>query len=262
MDALHQARCHGLPENDAAWAMQRELLDFLEGHWQEPDDGLWEFRGDRQHFTHSKVMAWVALDRAIRNVEEFHRDGPLDRWRALRQQIHDEVLEKGVDDRGVFVQAYGSSELDASSLMVPLVGFLPPDDARVKATVEAIEQELTVDGFVHRYLTSSTTGADGLEGQEGTFLMCTFWLADNLALIGRLDDARKLYERLLGLRNDVGLLAEEYDTKSKRLLGNFPQAFSHVSLVNTAANLSAEAHKLRDDQGPSHQRRGNGTHKR
>lgn len=240
-DALHQARLHGLPDDPQAWELQRQLLDFVADHWQDPDDGLWEMRGERQHFTHSKVMAWVAVDRAICTVEDLGAEGPVDEWRALRDQIRNEVLEKGVDDEGRFVQAYGSKALDASLLLIPLVGFLPADDERVLATVAGIEKELTDDGFVRRYNVEDSQ--DGLSGKEGVFLMCSFWLADNYALQGRLDEATALYERLLGLRNDVGLLAEEYDPQAKRMLGNFPQAFSHVSLVNTAGTIS-EAREL------------------
>ena len=236
MDASHQARLAGLPEGHESWELQKVLMDYLEGAWKEPDEGIWEVRGGRQHFTHSKVMAWVAADRAALAVDHFGLDGPVDRWRALRAEIHRDVLEHGVRADGALTQAYGSDTLDASLLMAPLVGFLPADDPRVRATVAAVERELTEDGFVLRYRTEHT--ADGLPGDEGAFLLCTFWLADCLELLGRGDDARALYERLLSLRNDVGLLSEEYDPHTGRLLGNFPQAFSHVSLVNTAMNLS------------------------
>jgi GH15 family glucan-1,4-alpha-glucosidase len=237
MDALHHARLAGMPPDAASWDLQRALLDFLEGNWNRPDDGIWEVRGGRRHFTHSKVMAWVALDRAVRAVEQHGLEGPVDRWRAVRDVICAEVLERGVDpDRGNLVQHYGSRELDASLLMVPLVGFLPPSDPRVAATVDAIQEELsTDDGFVLRYRPNEQL--DGLPGDEGAFLMCSFWLADNLALLGRTDEAEALFERLLGLRNDVGLLSEQYDHQRGRMVGNFPQAFSHVSLVNTATNL-------------------------
>ncbi len=237
LDALHQARALGLQGDGAAWALERALVGVVEDCWRQPDDGIWEVRGGRRHFTHSKVMAWVALDRALRSAERFGLPGPLDRWRALRDEIHAEVLERGVDDRGVFVQAYGSSALDASLLMVPLVGFLPATDERVVATMEAIQRDLTHDGFVHRYLAHETV--DGVGGGEGTFLMCSFWLADNLALMGRTAEARAMFERLLALRNDVGLLAEQYDPAAGRMLGNFPQAFSHVALVGTAGYLSS-----------------------
>jgi GH15 family glucan-1,4-alpha-glucosidase len=239
MDALHVARQEGLAPDGNAWRVQRELATYLETVWTEPDEGIWEMRGPRRHFTHSKVMAWVALDRLVQDAERFELPGPVDRWRALRDAIHAEVCEKGFDPgRNTFVQYYGATELDASLLMLPLVGFLPPADPRIRGTVEAIERELVRDGFVERYPTRPHV--DGLPPGEGVFLACTFWLADNLALLGRYDDARRCFERLLGLRNDVGLLAEEYDPGRGRLLGNFPQAFSHVSLVNTACNLRQE----------------------
>jgi GH15 family glucan-1,4-alpha-glucosidase len=237
MDALHQARKGGLHESDADWAFQRELLQHLETVWSEPDQGMWEVRGPAQHFTYSKVMAWVALDRGIRYAETLKVDGSLDRWRVLRDAIHAEVCERGFDARrGAFVQAYGSSELDASLLLIPTTGFLPPDDPRVVATIGAIERELVVDGFVMRYDTRTTK--DGLPPGEGAFLACTFWLADAYAMTGRHDEARSLFERLLALRTDLGLLAEEYDVGARRLVGNFPQAFSHIALVATAHNLS------------------------
>jgi len=259
LDALHQGRCHGLADEHASWSLQQQLVDYVENHWNEPDDGIWEVRGGRQHFTHSKVMAWVAVDRAIASIEDFGYDGPLDRWKRLRDDIHRDVLEHGVDERGVFVQRYGSPELDASLLMVPLVGFLPPDDERVRNTVTAIEQGLTEGGFVYRYRTLGSEGIDGLAGAEGVFLMCSFWLADNYALLGRHDEAAAMYELLAGLRNDVGLLSEEYDPAGKRMLGNFPQAFSHVALVNTAGNVTASRRaqqgKADGRKAPAHQRR-------
>ena len=237
LDALYQGRRGGLAESDDAWRLTSALVSHLETIWQRPDEGIWEVRGGAQHFTHSKVMAWVALDRAIRGAEEFGRAGPLDRWRATRQRIHDEVCARGYDPAlGSFVQAYGSTQLDASLLLVPLVGFLPADDPRVVGTVTAVERRLMSDGLVRRYDTAATD--DGLPPGEGAFLACSFWLADNYALMGRGDDARALFERLLALRNDVGLLAEEYDPRAGRLVGNFPQAFSHVGLVNSALNLS------------------------
>jgi GH15 family glucan-1,4-alpha-glucosidase len=240
MDALHIARCADIGPDDAAWALQRKVMEALERVWEQADDGIWEVRGPRRHFVHSKVMAWVAADRAVKAVERFGLHGDADRWRALAGDIRDEVLEKGYDsERRTFTQSYGSRELDASLLMIPLVGFLPPDDERVIGTVEAIQRELVQDGFVLRYPTGETD--DGLPPGEGAFLACTFWLADNLALIGRMDEARELFERLLSLRNDLGLLAEEYDPDAGRLVGNFPQAFSHVGLVNTAHNLSETA---------------------
>jgi GH15 family glucan-1,4-alpha-glucosidase len=237
MDALHQARRHKLAADEAGWVLQQALLRHLETIWAAPDQGIWEVRGGPRQFTYSKVMAWVAFDRAIKSVEQFGLPGPVDEWRAIRMKIHDEVCRKGFNPEvGAFVQSYGAKELDASVLLIPLVGFLPPDDPRVRSTVEAIEQRLMVDGFVRRYDPSVTD--DGLVGSEGAFLACSFWLADNLVLLGRQDDARRLFQRLLALRNDVGLLSEEYDPRAKRLVGNFPQAFSHVTLVNTAYNLT------------------------
>ncbi|HZD37042.1 MAG TPA: glycoside hydrolase family 15 protein [Actinomycetes bacterium] len=242
MDALYLARQAGLQTNEAAWDFQLALLESLESSWSQPDEGIWEIRGPRRHFTHSKVMAWVALDRAVKAVELHGLEGPLERWRALRREIHDEVCERGFDaERNTFVQYYGGSQLDASLLMIPLVGFLPAGDPRVRGTVDAIQDELCVDGLVLRYHPDESASVDGLPPGEGAFLACTFWLADNLALLGRRDEAREIFERLLELRNDVGLLAEEYDPKTHRQLGNFPQAFSHVPLVNTASHLSATA---------------------
>ncbi|MBI4260123.1 MAG: glycoside hydrolase family 15 protein [Actinobacteria bacterium] len=248
MDALHQARRIGIEPDPTAWALQRALLEFLESNWQREDEGIWEVRGPRRHFTHSKVMAWVAMDRAVRAVERFGLEAPVDRWRRLRAEMHDEICREAYDtERGTFTQHYGSRELDASLLLIPLVGFLPPQDERVRGTVAAIERELCRDGLVLRYPTEETD--DGLPSGEGAFLACTFWLADNLALQGRHDDALALFERLLRLRTGCGLLSEEYDVKSKRLVGNFPQAFSHVSLVNTAFNLSRM-------EGPAERRKG------
>jgi GH15 family glucan-1,4-alpha-glucosidase len=251
MDTLHQARRIGIEEDESAWALQRHLLDFLECRWKEPDEGIWEVRGPRQQFTHSKVMAWVAVDRFVKDVERFgkmerSRNGlsveDLDRWKRLRAEIHEQVCTQGYDPRRrAFTQYYGSKELDASLLMIPLVGFLPATDERMRGTVQAIEQELCREGFVLRYQTEETRAIDGLPPGEGVFLACTFWLADNYALLGRREEARHLFERLLGLCNDVGLLSEQYDPYAQRLLGNFPQAFSHVSLINTARNLSTEA---------------------
>ncbi len=250
IDCLYQAQRSGLPREEAAWRLQRGLLDYLEANWRVPDEGIWEVRGPRRDFTHSKVMAWVAVDRSIRMVEALGFDGPVARWRALRDEIHADVCARGFDtSRGTFTQFYGSSELDASALMFPLVGFIPGDDPRMRGTVAAIERELLHDGFVHRYTSSSEV--DGLPEGEGVFLPCSFWLADNLVLLGRANEARTLYERLLALRNDVGLLSEEYDPAAKRLLGNFPQAFSHVALVNTARNLA-------DGDGPAQHRASGG----
>jgi GH15 family glucan-1,4-alpha-glucosidase len=247
MDALHYARRVGLKPEPEAWQVQRALLEHLESKWSEPDEGIWEVRGPRRHFTHSKVMAWVAMDRAVKAVERFGLAGPVDRWRRIAATIHAEVCQRGFDaELGAFVQSYGSKELDASLLMLPLVGFLPATDPRMRGTVEAIEHELVADGFVARY--SGRNDADGLPSGEGAFLLCTFWLADNLALLGRHADARRLFERLLDLRNDVGLLSEEYDPDSRRLVSNFPQAFSHVALVNTAGNLARHG-------GAAHHRR-------
>jgi GH15 family glucan-1,4-alpha-glucosidase len=237
MDAMHLARRAGLAPDENAWRVERALTEYLESAWGEPDNGIWEMRGPRRHFTHSKVMAWVTVDRMIKAVERFGLQGPVERWRRLRSAIHDEVCRKGFDhDENSFVQYYGGKELDASLLMIPLVGFLPASDARVRGTVEAIERGLMADGFVLRYRTKQHI--DGLPPGEAAFLACSFWLADNLALLGRQDDARRLFERLLSLRNDVGLLSEGYDPANKRMLGNFPQALSHLALVNTACNLS------------------------
>ena len=237
LDALYQARRGGMNGSREAWSLTCAIVNHLETIWRGPDEGIWEVRGGRQHFTHSKVMAWVALDRAIRYSEEFDRPGPVARWRETRRQIHDEVCTRGFDpELGSFVQAYESKLLDASLLLIPLVGFLPADDPRVKGTVAAIEKRLVVDGLVHRY--DSRVTDDGLPPGEGAFLACSFWLVDCYALHGRHDDARALFERLLALRNDVGLLAEEYDPRLERQVGNFPQAFSHLGLVDTALNLS------------------------
>ena len=237
IDALHVARRHGLAADDSAWQLELQLVERVAAVWTEPDEGLWEVRGPRRHFTHSKVMAWVALDRAVKDIGRFRLSGPAERLAAVRDQIHAEICAKAYDPtRNTFVQSYGSDHLDASLLMMALVGFLPPSDPRIRGTVEAIERELVVDGFVARYPT--TPDVDGLPPGEGTFLACSFWFADNLALLGRHDDARRCFERLLGLANDVGLLSEEYDPDAKRLVGNFPQAYSHVALTNTAYNLS------------------------
>jgi GH15 family glucan-1,4-alpha-glucosidase len=249
MDALHQARNHGIAPDELAWDVQRVLMDFLEGHWREPDNGIWEMRGPRRDFTHSKVMAWAAVDRAIKGVEHFQLDGPVDRWKQMRKEIHDEVCDKGYDGRKrSFTQYYGSTSLDAALLIIPQVGFLRADDPRMKGTVRAIERELCDGGFVQRYsMDSSSESVDGLPPGEGAFLPCTFWLADNYILQSRVDEGREVFERLLGLRNDLGLLTEEYDARTGRLVGNFPQAFSHVPLVNTAQNLA-------DPHGPIHRR--------
>ena len=252
MDTLHQARRVGIGSDEFSWPLQQHLLEYLEKGWNQPDEGILEVRGPRRHFTHSKVMAWVAVDRAIRDIETYGLPGDVERWKQLRATIHEEVCGKGYDpERRSFVQYYGGKELDASLLMIPLVGFLPPDDERVRATVAAIERELCREGFVYRYQTSESGHVDGLPAGEGVFLACTFWLADNYWLLGRHDQARRLFERLLALCNDVGLLSEQYDPHAKRFLGNFPQAFSHVSLINTAFNLS-------EDIGPAEHRKSEG----
>jgi GH15 family glucan-1,4-alpha-glucosidase len=246
LDAMFQARLHGLPPAPRWSAIGRALVDHLETIWQDPDEGIWEVRGPRQHFTYSKVMAWVAFDRAVKSVEQLHVDGPVDRWRRVRDAIHTDICRNGFDEKlGSFVQAYGSKTLDASLLLLPIVGFLPASDPRIIGTVDAIERHLMVDGVVFRYDSAETR--DGLPPGEGAFLACSFWFVDNLILQGRLAEARAMFERLLMLRNDVGLLAEEYDPQTKRQMGNFPQAFSHVALVNTAYNLTRS-------EGPAEQR--------
>ena len=243
LDALHQGRARELEVSKEAWALQRRLLGFLEHAWKEPDEGIWEVRGPRRHFTHSKVMAWVAFDRGVQAVERFGRAGPVERWREIRSEIHREVCERGFDtELNSFTQSYGSQRLDASLLVLPLVGFLPADDPRMIGTVAAIERELVRDGLVYRYShDEEARSVDGLPPGEGAFLPCTFWLADNLALQGRQDEAEAIFERLLSLRSELGLLAEEWDPASRRQLGNFPQAFTHVALVNTAFNLDRQA---------------------
>jgi GH15 family glucan-1,4-alpha-glucosidase len=249
MDVLYQARVHGLDPSDHAWSFQRNLLEFLESAWDQPDEGIWEVRGPRRHFVHSKVLAWVAFDRAVQTVERLGLEGPVDRWRRLRAEIHEEVCREGFNVAlNSFTQSYGSDELDASTLLIPILGFLPPDDPRVIGTVDAIQKNLTRDGFVERYATHEDENhVDGLSGREGVFLPCSFWLVDALVLLGRDDEATELFDRLLAIRNDLGLLSEEYDPREKRLLGNFPQAFTHVGLVNSAYNLSHH-------EGPAEQR--------
>jgi GH15 family glucan-1,4-alpha-glucosidase len=243
LDALHLDRTSGLSAHDNAWSLQRVVLDELESNWAEPDQSLWEMRGDPRHFVHSKVMAWVGFDRAVLAVEQFGLSGPVEKWRASRDKIHEEVCREGYDaERGTFTQSYGSTTLDAATLLIPQVGFLPADDPRVIGTVDTIARELTRNGFVLRY--DTTAAGDGLRGTEGAFLACTLWLADDLHLIGRDAEAREVFERVLDLRNDVGLLSEEWDPIGKRQLGNTPQAFSHVPLINTARALSTTGAKV------------------
>jgi GH15 family glucan-1,4-alpha-glucosidase len=252
LDLLHQAARSDLGPDEEAWRVQRSIMDHLEGAWDRPDNGLWEMRGPPRHFTHSKVMAWVAADRAVRTVEVFGVDGSPDRWRALRSEIHADVCQRGYDpDLGTFVLHYGARTTDAALLSIPLVGFLPADDERVRGTIAAVERELSVDGLVRRYVPDEDV--EGVRGNEGAFLLCSFWLADAYALSGRRDDAQRLFDRLCALANDLGLLAEQYDPVAGRQLGNFPQAFSHVGLVTPAPNLAepgtgAAAH--RDAMGP------------
>src|SRR6476619_355520 len=237
MDALHQARQGGLGAHAEGWAMQREFLLHLARIWHEPDEGLWEVRSGREHFTHSRVMAWLAFDRAIRSAVMFKLAGPIQEWCDIRDRIHADVCARGFDpDLGTFVRAYGSKELDASLLLLPAIGFLPAHDSRIVATIAAIERRLLVDGLVLRY--DSATAADGLPAGEGVFLACSFWLADAYLMLGRRDEALRLFNHLLSLRNDVGLLSEQYEPRTGRLVGNFPQAFSHLALVNTASNLA------------------------
>jgi GH15 family glucan-1,4-alpha-glucosidase len=228
----------GITSGADAWSLQRHIVEFVEKNWVQPDEGIWEIRGPRRHFTHSKVMAWVAVDRAVKAVEQFGLEGPVERWRATREQMHAEICAKGIyPERGYFTQFYGSDKLDASLLMIPLVGFLPATDERVVRTVEAIKRDLTHDGFVFRYNPDESAAVDGLPPGEGVFLPCSFWLVDCLWLMGRRDEARAFFERLMSLRSPLGLLAEEYDPVAKRLVGNYPQAFTHVGLINTVQNL-------------------------
>jgi GH15 family glucan-1,4-alpha-glucosidase len=245
MDTLHLARAAGLPPEPDAWKVQVALLKFLESHWKLPDEGLWEVRGPARHFTHSKVMAWVAFDRGIKDAEQDGLEGPIDRWRELRDEIHAEVCKRGFDLRSnTFVQSYESTNLDASLLLIPQVGFLPAEDPRVLGTIAAIERNLLVDGLVLRY--STATNVDALPAGEGCFLPCSFWLADSYVLTDRRREGEALFERLLSLSNDVGLFSEEYDPRAKRMLGNFPQALTHMAVVNTARLLSMPVHEARD----------------
>jgi GH15 family glucan-1,4-alpha-glucosidase len=246
-DALYQAQKQGLTPLPEGWVLRRKLLDWLESGWRQEDEGIWEVRGPRRHFTHSKVMSWVAFDRAVKTVEQFGREGPLDRWKALRKEIRESILREGYNvDRGAFVQYYGSDRLDASLLLISLVGFLRATDPRVVGTVEAIERELLRDGFVERYRADEeNVDVDGLPPGEGVFLPCSFWLAAVRAQQGRHDEALELFERLLALRNDLGLISEEYDPEGQRLVGNFPQAFTHLTLVETAYTLARRQRQAR-----------------
>jgi GH15 family glucan-1,4-alpha-glucosidase len=246
LDSFHLARGHGLMDDGESWRIQTEVMKFLSAHWRDTGSGLWEQRGPKRRFTYSNVMAWVAADRTVKDIERHGLKGPLEDLRRLRRHIHEDICKHGYNpDRNTFVQHYGGKTLDAALLLLPLVGFLPATDPRIKGTVAAIEKELHQDGFVRRYSTEDND--DGLPGGEGTFLACSFWLADNYALMGRTRDAEQLFTRLLSVRNDVGLLAEQYDPVNKLQLGNFPQAFSHVGLINTALNLSS-------DRGPARNR--------
>lgn len=263
MSALYASCRMGETTTRAIWDLERALISFIEEGWSMADDGIWEVRGPRRDFTHSKVMAWVAVDRAIRTVEDCPElEGPIDKWKQMRDEIHREVCEKGFNSqKQAFTQYYGSDDLDASILMMPMVGFLPATDPRVVSTIEAIERELMVNGFVLRYKTADDGAVDGLTGREGAFLACSFWMVDCLHMIGRIDDAQSMFDRLLALCNDLGLLSEEYDPVAGRLVGNFPQAFSHVSLVNSACRLSGEAAfelPMTERQGSSAGRRGLG----
>jgi GH15 family glucan-1,4-alpha-glucosidase len=261
MDTLHQARRTGVNTNARGWAIQSNMMEYLESKWKEPDEGIWEVRGPRRHFVHSKVMAWVAMDRMVQDIETFKLPGDVQRWERVREDIHREVCARGFDaGAGTFTQYYGSRHVDASLLMIPLVGFLPPDDPRVTGTVRAIERDLRRQGLVIRYRQDDDRNIDGLPPGEGVFLACSFWLADTYTLQGRRKEAVALLRRLLELRNDVGLLAEEYDPKAERLLGNFPQALSHLSLVNTVYNLTEQSGPAQHRQGKGHAAAGEGRH--
>ena len=236
-DTLYLSHSVGLDPTDAGWNVERAILRHLETAWRSPDHGIWEVRGKPRHFVHSKVMCWVAFDRGVKSIERWNLDGPLERWRAVRDEIHAEICDRGIDpDNGGFAQYYGATVPDASLLLLPIVGFLPADDPRIMRTVVNIEHRLLTNGFVRRYIPEPDV--DGLPEGEGAFLACSFWFVDALVLLGRIEEARAHFERLLHLTNDVGLLAEEYDPHAKRMLGNFPQALSHVALVNSALNLS------------------------
>jgi GH15 family glucan-1,4-alpha-glucosidase len=248
-DLLYQATQGGIEHEDPVRRVERAILEFLEGAWNQPDHGIWEVRGPTRHFTHSKVMAWVAFDRAVRTVEATGLGGPVERWKAIRDEIHGHVCAEAYDpDRNTFTQYRGSHDVDASLLMIPLVGFLPVEDPRVRGTIDAVRRSLARDGLLARY--ENSEDVEGVAGREGAFIACTFWLVDCLALSGRTEEARTLFERLLDLRNDVGLLSEEYDVEGHRMLGNFPQAFSHVSLIGSAHNLDPSL------TGPAHRRGG------
>ncbi|MGD2061939.1 MAG: glycoside hydrolase family 15 protein [Acidimicrobiia bacterium] len=249
IDALWLARGHGLEQEEGVWAVQLALLEFLEGNWQQEDHGLWEIRGERRHFTHSRVMSWVAFDRAVKTVERTNLEGPVEQWRATRREIRREILTEGYDQqRNTFVQSYGSSAVDAALLLIPQVGLLPPRDRRVLGTIDAVMEDLQVDDvLIRRYRTDQVE--DGLSGSEGAFLICSFWLVDALALAGRLDEARRRFTALLELRNDLGLLAEEYDAVDRRMLGNFPQAFSHVGLIDSAHTLADVTRSAAESRG-------------
>jgi GH15 family glucan-1,4-alpha-glucosidase len=251
IDALHLGRRRGISVDKKSWNFELALMEFLSGAWKDPDEGIWEVRGPRRHFVHSKAMAWVAFDRAIKAAERYHLEGPVDEWRKTRTAIHEQISSEGFNsDRNTFIQYYGSDEPDASLLVLPLVGFIDARDPRMLGTVKAIERDLLEDGFVRRYCMHEHV--DGLPPGEGAFIPCTFWLADNYSLQGRHDDAVRVFEGLLALCNDVGLLAEEYDLASKSQLGNFPQAFSHVMLINTARNLSGEHGPAVDRRAENH----------
>jgi GH15 family glucan-1,4-alpha-glucosidase len=248
LDAAYQTVVHGVPGDPAAWSVLTSLLRWLEDGWRQQDAGIWESRGPNRHFTHSKVMSWVAFDRAVRFHEEYGRPGRIEHWRRLRDEIHAQVLsESWCESKQAFAQSYGSDRLDASALLMPSVGFLPADDPRMVSTVAAIQRELMRGGLVRRYLPDDDGEVDGVSGDEGVFLACSFWLADVLALQGRTTEARELFERLLDLRNDVGLLSEEYDPVTDRQLGNVPQAFTHLALVSTAM-LLGQGHQLHGGQ--------------